>query len=120
MSSFSHPCKELIWTTQSSYDSAVIILNGSDRMVERNMKYYKLVQPFQHHTCLPEPEDNISVYSFAMEPENFVQPTGSCNFSRIDNIELRITGNPREVKVYALNWNVYKIKAGMGGLAYVN
>lgn len=120
LSSFSHPCKELIWTTQSPYDSAVIILNGSDRMVERNMKYYKLVQPFQHHTCLPEPEDNISVYSFAMEPENFVQPTGSCNFSRIDNIELRITGNPREVKIYALNWNVYKIKAGMGGLAYVN
>ena len=67
---------------------------------------------------------NINCYSFALNPEEH-QPSGTCNFSKIDDIKLVFDGmissnfdNP--LTVYALNYNVLRIKNGMGGLAYSN
>ena len=62
----------------------------------------------------------INVYSFALKPEEH-QPSGTCNFSRIDNAKLNTnlalaTGD----NVYAVNYNVLRIMSGMGGLAYSN
>jgi len=67
------------------------------------------------------------VYSFAVRPEEH-QPSGSCNFSRIDNatLQLIVTSatvsdtNTAKVRVYATNYNVLRIMSGMGGLAYSN
>ena len=61
------------------------------------------------------------VYSFALKPEEH-QPSGTCNFSRIDNAVLNLehadaTGH---LRVYAVNYNVLRIMSGMGGLAYSN
>jgi hypothetical protein len=63
------------------------------------------------------------VYSFALKPEEH-QPSGTCNFSRIDNAKLTLTlagvaagGN---IKVFATNYNVLRVMSGMGGLAYSN
>jgi hypothetical protein len=69
-------------------------------------------------------EDNsqyIYLYSFALNPEE-LQPSGTCNFSRIDNATLVLTGgtNTGVLKVYAVNYNVLRIMSGMGGLAYSN
>jgi len=72
----------------------------------------------------------IAVYSFALKPEEH-QPSGTCNFSRIDNAQLVINGYPSQGKsgsscccdnydVYAVNYNVLRIMSGMGGLAYSN
>ena len=80
--------------------------------------------------------DSIAVYSFALKPEEH-QPSGTCNFSRIDNAQL--TGfysasanqngdssnnlpdqDGKLVFVYAVNYNVLRIMSGMGGLAYSN
>ena len=63
----------------------------------------------------------INVYSFALKPEEH-QPSGTCNFSRIDNAELKFSiASPTEaVTVYAVNYNVLRIMSGMGGLAYSN
>ena len=63
----------------------------------------------------------IGVYSFALKPEEH-QPSGTCNFSRIDNAELTFTG-PGSMGpgvIYAVNYNVLRIMSGMGGLAYSN
>ena len=52
--------------------------------------------------------ERINVYSFALKPEEH-QPSGTCNFSRIDNAQLKITGNPvssGSFSVYAVNYNV--------------
>ena len=65
-----------------------IVLNGNDRFSEREGKYFNLVQPYQHHTSCPAPR--INVYSFALTPEEH-QPSGTCNFSRIDNAHLNVT-----------------------------
>jgi hypothetical protein len=61
--------------------------------------------------------DGIGVYSFALKPEEH-QPSGTCNFSRIDNAQ--ITGPAQALDVFAVNYNVLRIMSGMGGLAYSN
>jgi len=106
--------------------SANIVLNGNDRFSSREGEYFNLVQPYQHHTNCPAP--GINVYSFALSPEDH-QPSGTCNFSKIDNAYLNITltststdsninsGNSK-IKIYAINYNILRIMSGMGGLAY--
>ena len=62
----------------------------------------------------------LSMYSFALKPEEH-QPSGTCNFSRIDNAQLLFSGEQPSIKnVYAINYNVLRIMSGMGGLAYSN
>ena len=156
---FNHPCKEIVWVVQnpvyqdcnSKKNSpfcytdlncgnptavAKIQLNGQDRFTERDGSYFNFVQPFQHHTN--SPSVGINVYSFALKPED-LQPSGSCNFSRIDNATLNLTLTPETFKadtdtgysgtspvtnvsnrIYATNYNVLRIMSGMGGLAYSN
>ena len=65
--------------------------------------------------------DKINVYSFALKPEEH-QPSGTCNFSRIDNAKLNFTADPHSgtMNIYAVNYNVLRIMSGMGGLAYSN
>jgi hypothetical protein len=104
---------------------AKLQLNGQDRFSEREGTYFDLVQPFQHHTR--NPDTGINVYSFALRPEEH-QPSGTCNFSRIDNATLQLvlsnatvqSVNTAKVRVYAVNYNVLRIMSGMGGLAYSN
>ncbi len=100
-------------------------LNGQDRFSEREGTYFDLVQPYQHHTRAPD--TGINVYSFALRPEEH-QPSGTCNFSRIDNATLQLVlsantvgnDNTAKVRVYTVNYNVLRIMSGMGGLAYSN
>ena len=104
---------------------AKLQLNGQDRFTEREGRYFSVVQPYQHHTRTPA--TGICVYSFALKPEEH-QPSGSCNFSRIDKATLQLTVSPNtvrssrtaQVRVYAVNYNVLRIMSGMGGLAYSN
>jgi hypothetical protein len=101
--------------------TAKLQLNGHDRFAERVGNYFSRVQPYQHHTCIASP--GINVYSFALKPEEH-QPSGTCNFSRIDNAKLSITpvaaANGGTVRVFATNYNVLRVMSGMGGLAYSN
>lgn len=157
--SFNHPVKELVWVTQldkyvdCDYGSsggrnmpfnyrdaadnnptalAKIQLNGHDRFDARFGTYFNFVQPYQHHTR--SPALGINVYSFALKPEEH-QPSGTCNFSRIDNAVLNLTLSPytlketsdngstaisAQVRIYAVNYNVLRVMSGMGGLAYSN
>ena len=105
--------------------TAKLQLNGQDRFSEREGTYFDLVQPYQHHTR--NPDTGINVYSFALRPEEH-QPSGTCNFSRIDNATLQLVlsnatvegTQTAKVRVYATNYNVLRIMSGMGGLAYSN
>jgi hypothetical protein len=125
-----------------TFKTAKLQLNGHDRFAERDADYFRLVQNFQH---LPgSSKKYIYTYSFCLKP-NEHQPSGSCNFSRIDSAKLNITfdttsvsinkknsNTPAEyytggqvahdstIKIYAVNYNVLRIMSGMGGLAYSN
>ena len=104
---------------------AKLQLNGQDRFTEREGSYFDKVQPFQHHSRTPS--TGINVYSFALRPEEH-QPSGTCNFSRIDKATLQLTvsintvtgSRTAQVRVYAMNYNVLRVMSGMGGLAYSN
>jgi hypothetical protein len=115
-------------------------LNGHDRFSPRQSTYFSRLQVNEYHSgygglnvqganagvggvqvsngggCL----NGICVYSFALKPEEH-QPSGTCNFSRIDSAHLvsslALIGN---VDCYAINYNVLRIMSGMGGLAYSN
>ena len=106
---------------QNPVVTAKLQLNGQDRFSEREGTYFDLVQPYQHHTRAPD--TGINVYSFALRPEEH-QPSGSCNFSRIDNATLQLVLSnstvagtaTAKVRVYAVNYNVLRVMSGMGGL----
>jgi hypothetical protein len=101
-------------------------------MDKRYGDYYNKVQRFQHHTggyaLVNQP--GVYSYSFALKPEEH-QPSGTCNFSRIDTATIVMTldgslplsheaDQTYDVRVYAINYNILRIMSGMGGLAYSN
>jgi hypothetical protein len=138
---FNHPVKELVWAVQNADETGkykftkfsdnsshnpvtrgLLQLNGHDRFSEQDGLYFNRVQPNQHHSR--QPSDGINVYSFALNPEEH-QPSGTCNFSRIDNATLTVDLNSGKdsgsnMYVYGVNYNVLRIMSGMGGVAYSN
>jgi hypothetical protein len=123
-----------------SFTSALLQLNGHDRFSVRYADYFRKVQNYEHHCRVPrvgreiETGDSgrqqyIYTYSFALSPEEH-QPSGTCNFSRIDNAVLQLKYGAEStfaaqteamnLNVYAVNYNVLRIMSGMGGLAYSN
>jgi hypothetical protein len=106
-------------------DHFKLILNGQDRFKEQSGKYFNQIQPHCHHSGTPYP--GIYSYSFALKPEEH-QPTGTCNFSRIDNAQVEVKMKQNEfsptnnatLNMFAVNYNVLRIQSGMGGLAFSN
>jgi len=103
---------------QNPVVTAKLQLNGQDRFSEREGSYFDVVQPYQAHTR--NPDTGINVYSFALRPEEH-QPSGTCNFSRIDNATLQLVlsnatvegTKTAKVRVYATNYNVLRIMSGI-------
>jgi hypothetical protein len=128
---FNHPVKALFWGgMQKTKYNAKIQLNGHDRAAEQSALYYTGVQPYECGLKLPGHNDDLTVastdpgmYSFCLKPAEH-QPSGTCNFSRIDNARLVFSNmnssNATDLSVFALNYNVLRIMSGMGGLAYSN
>ena len=115
----------------SPFTDTILQLNGNDRFSVRDGAYFSFVQPYQHHTNIPN-NPGINVYSFALKPEDH-QPSGTLNMSRIDTATLMVTTKAITtsftnapdltydgINIYAVNYNVLRILSGMGGLAYSN
>ena len=128
---FNHPVKELVWAggfssgaltpfAGAQSETVLLKLNGHDRFSAREARYFSKVQVYQHHSAEGGFVDmSLGVYSFALKPEEH-QPSGTCNFSRIDNAQLTKTGAARALEIFAVNYNVLRVMSGMGGLAYSN
>jgi hypothetical protein len=103
--------------------SAKLQLNGHDRFQLRDGHYFNYVQPAQHFSNTPA--DGINVYSFALKAEDH-QPTGTCNFSRIDNATLQVdiinvvADSNNKLSIFTQNYNVLRVMSGMAGTAYSN
>jgi hypothetical protein len=103
-------------------DSFKLILNGQDRFKDQPGKFFNQMQPNMHHSGNPYP--GVYCYSFALKPEE-LQPTGTCNFSRIDNSQVEVVLKAgadanTTLSMFAVNYNVLRIQSGMGGLAFSN
>jgi hypothetical protein len=146
--------------TPFTYDDPAVYeqwlqINGQDRLDRRYGDYFNKVQPYQHHTGsfnkevsalttfqdysnntvaiynkVNTPQPGAYMYSFALKPEEH-QPSGTCNFSRIDTATIVMTIDGSQivnqdtdrtwnVRVYAVNYNILRVMSGMGGLAYSN
>lgn len=144
---FRHAVKELIWVANQDrmlaahehfnfgsrmlneygvpntdlISAAVLQFDGYDRFEMMSAEYFRLVQPWQRHTSIPN--DFIYVYSFSLAPESD-QPQGSCNASRINTINLQLRMNPAVrsrpagVTVYATNYNILRIYGGTAGVLF--
>lgn len=138
---FNHPTLELIWAVQrqcqadanNTFDysgawgrdpieRAALSINNQPRF-DREATYFRLVQPYQFHTNIPK--GFIYVYSFALHPES-CQPSGSLNFSRIDNSTFFVKIQPAIAQtntiliMFARSWNVVRYREGLGGVLYAN
>lgn len=146
---FNHAVRELFWYVQRddmtryheyfNYSSlgtfevgtrkdilldAVLQLDGFDRFQVRDAGYFRLVQPWQYHTVVPE-ESFMYSYSFALRPED-VQPSGSMNASRMDSMVLQVNIEPTLInsigtlhtRIYGINHNVLRIADGFGGVLF--
>ena len=104
-------------------DDFKLQLNGQDRFTTQKGKYFNCVQPYYHHSGCATP--GVYAYSFALKPE-LHQPSGTCNFSRIDNatavpkLKAMATNQKNSLAMFATNYNVLRVMSGMGGLAYSN
>lgn len=163
---FNHPVKYLAWVIKGAghgqytnigtadiantrtyneglapLQKAKLMLNGQERFTERRGSYFTKLQPYQ--TLGGDCPAGIYLYSFALKPSE-QQPSGTCNFSRIDNATLALTMKQCSVtnddaaniasenvtyargtgltslNVYAKNYNVLRIMSGMGGMASLN
>lgn len=143
---FNHPVKEIFWLYRSTdalnandyynyssvsnygtpnlkltepFDQIQLRYNGNDRFEELPATFFRLYQPYRNHSC--GTGQYIYMYSFAIDPEN-MQPSGTCNFSKIDNATLQFTCNPNisegMISIYATNYNILRIKNGMCGLMF--
>ena len=143
----SHPVKELIWVYQGysryqrnavtgndhhnyqlendpdedAFLNVRLTLNGTERAPPRSGQYYRQVQPYQHHTRVPT--KHVLCYNFGLEPES-ANPTGSCNFSRLEQASLNVTLSPNidpnggKIKIFALSYNILRYAQGLAGLAF--
>lgn len=139
---FNHPIIELIWAVRRKCQDGCnnhfnysgkwgkdpithvhLRFNNLPRFTGREARYFRLVQPYQHHTNIPDAY--VYCYSFALHPED-AQPSGSVNFSRIDNVEMvlelqqKLEDNDIQVVVFGRNWNIFRYRDGLGGLAFSN
>ena len=159
---FNHPIIELIWAVRRKCQDNVnnwfcyagkyledpikavhFKLNNLPRLSTKEGRYFRLVTPYQAHTNIPE--SHVYCWCAALNPED-PQPSGSVNFSRIDNVELTFDMQdgldqpplPRTVAlddrtcnirpstgdftvfVFARSWNIIRYREGLGGLAYSN
>ena len=128
---FNHPVKALFWDGWKetggtlTYD-AKLQLNGHDRFDALGHEYFTGVQPYEcglKHDNATIDAKQPGMYSFCLKPGEH-QPSGTCNFSRIDNARLVFSNidkaDTSPVRVFAMNYNVLRIMSGMGGLAYSN
>ena len=135
-----------------------LIINGKELMEELNADFYRNIQHYKYHkgngiqdieltsaTNTNYPDENtinlkkglgVYSYSFSLYPEDY-QPSGSINFSKLENIQLRfslkenpilVSGNTEDngnftnktINIYAVSYNVLRIMSGMAGLAFIN
>jgi len=108
-------------TKYEHFKNMKLTFNGIDRFKERDATFFRTLQPLENNYTIPS--KNIYMYSFCINPEDH-KPSGTCNFSRIDNFSISFTGDQSytdyQIYLYAKNYNVLRIMEGMGGLLYAN
>ncbi len=143
---YNHPVRELVWVyvAKSNYerdaqtgnnwfkygvpgdddaeifDECRLVINGHDRFSARSAPYFRLIQPYEHHTRCPDKK--VHCYSFSLLSPEDLQPSGQANFSRFDTAQLQFVLNENlpvgKMKMFAYSFNVLRVANGLSGLAF--
>lgn len=134
---FNHPVKALHlttsnvsgsgWVSDYSFDTASLYINGLALFEEGSNTFHHNVVHEMHTTALaPSSLDAVPLFSWPFcLTMNRSQPSGSLNFSRIDNAKLTVktptSGTSGGIfRIYAVNYNILRVKNGMAGIAFSN
>jgi hypothetical protein len=101
-----------------------IEFDGNTR-IDKGIEYYEKQQIYDNFKT--NPKDGIFVYSFSINPKEY-QPSGCCNFSSIENPKIYYTKLIQEsftqynyrAYLFIINYNIFLIKSGIGGLKFVS
>jgi len=142
---FNHPVKSLYFGFEASntfptndkfsFSSADIHLNGTPLLEKMSPTFFHTVQGYyrSNYGVITYDVANETpfytryfTYNFCMDASSY-KPTGTCNFSRLDNAKLILrdvsVGSDRTddtINVYAVNYNILKIQGGIGGILFAN
>ena len=104
--------------------NAKLVLNGHDRYDLRDSIFYNGLVPYKYNTN--SPDEGIYPFSFAIKPDEF-QPSGTCNFSRINRAQFECklkTPLTKDVNynmyIYSVNYNIFRIMGGIGNIVFSN
>jgi len=119
------PYTDLIdYSTDKIITNSLVVINSKNRMDIDSSEYYTLLQNYQNY--FPCQQKGINVFSFSLYP-NDLQPSGSLNFSKINDAYLQLTmnkvinyQNPAIIKGYSLHYNLFRTANGIGGLGFNN
>ena len=128
---FNHPVKAVHIaagnksTTSYTFTDASMFINGVPLFENMTGEYHRNVVPSRHCSVLNNTVDSEQIYTWPFcLTMNKSQPTGTLNFSRIDNAKININGpsdtDVNMIRAYAVNYNILRIKNGMGGVAFGN
>jgi len=131
---FNHPVKAVHiaagnnLATAYTFTSASMFINGVPLFENMTHEYHRNVVPSRHCSILNNTVDDEQIYTWPFcLTMNKSQPSGSLNFSRIDNAKININyddsvanANIDMIRAYAVNYNILRIKNGMGGIAFGN
>ena len=99
----------------------LLVINSINRMDLDSIEYYTYIPRYQYSLGN---ENGIYIYSFALNPKE-IQPSGTMNFSKIDDAYLQLKlnkivnyQNPISFKCYAVQYNLLRISYGIGGLVF--
>jgi len=142
ISSFNHPVKSLFFgfgasqinpaLDRFSFINADLYINGTPLLENMSPVYFHTAQNYfkssygksYFNTGSHSPTyTRYYAYHFCMNASDY-NPSGSCNFSRLDNAKLVLRGveaiNRPHVYAYVVNYNVLRIKDGLAGILFGN
>ena len=96
-----------------------ITLSSNDINIGSDFHLHILSRKSNPQSRCSDYSKNIYVYSFSINPEDH-QPSGTCNFSKVNDIKLVISASKVIDKIYALNYNILRLSNGLSSLIYTH
>lgn len=122
-----HPVKALMWGNENSdpkTSDVQLYVNGTQYFnSEMFINYFNQITPYYHsertNGSAMTTEKDLFMFPFGMEV-NRHQPTGTLNFSRVDNAKFVWSAVDSPLYLYAVNYNIFRIESGLGGVRFSN
>lgn len=109
---------------QNLINKNLLVINSVNRIDLSDTEYYTLIPKYQYNFI--NKQKGIYMYSFSLNPKD-LQPSGSMNFSKIDDAYIQLTlnnivnyQNPVSMRTYAIEYNLFRIIHGIGGIVFNN